>query len=207
MKDYDVRRIPFAQARDYIKEHHYSHGCHNGASPCYGLFDRDDLIGCLMFATPCSENVRKSVFGEDHKDAVTELHRLHILDVTPKNTESWFISRCFKLLKQDKPHIKGVLSFADATEGHSGVIYRATNAYFLGATGKKTFFVDADGRLRHPRQCGHNISAEEAERMNWKPVKREAKNRYLFLVAQSKAEKRHLIRMCKYDLKASDLNE
>ena len=101
MKNYDVKRISCAQAKEYIIKNHYSHGCHNGPSPCYGLFDNEQLIGCLMFATPCSEAVRASVFGAEYKDNVTELHRLHILDVTPKNTESWFISRCLKLLKSD----------------------------------------------------------------------------------------------------------
>ena len=87
-------------AKEYIIEHHYSHGCHNGPSPCYGLFEKEKLIGVLMFATPCSENVRSSVFGKEYKDSITELHRLHILDCTPSNTESWFISQCFKKIKK-----------------------------------------------------------------------------------------------------------
>ena len=200
MIDYTVKRIPSKQAKEYIREHHYSHGCHNGPSPCYGLFDKEELIGVLMFATPCSENVRASVFGENYKDCVTELHRLHILDVTPKNTESWFISRCLKLLKQDKPQIKAVLSFSDATEGHVGTIYKATNAYRLGSTGRALFFIDEDGRLRHPRQCGVNITKEMGIERGWKPVMREAKNRYLYLLPTDKREKKILIKMCKYDL-------
>jgi hypothetical protein len=34
----------------------------------------------------------------------------------------------------------------------------------------------------------------------WTPVKREAKNRYLFLLPASKKEKKKLIRMCRYEL-------
>ena len=93
MIDYSIKRIDCNTAKKYIQENHYSHGSHNRPSPCYALFDGEDMIGCMMFATPCSERVRASVFGEDYKDSVTELHRLHILDCTPKNTESWFISR------------------------------------------------------------------------------------------------------------------
>lgn len=200
MFNYEIKRIPFKQARQYIQAHHYSHGCHNGASPCYGLFDTDRLIGCLMFATPCSENVRASVFGAEYKDAVTELHRLHILDCTPKNTESWFISRCLKLLKKDKPQIKAVLSFSDTTEGHNGVIYQATNAYRVGRTGRATFYLDETGRLRHPHQSGRNITPAMAKERGWQAVKRESKNRYLYLLPASKAEKRYLQRICKYDL-------
>lgn len=197
---YVVQRIPCDLAKSYIRKNHYSHGCHNGPSPCYGLYDDDLLIGVLMFATPCSEAVRSSVFGEQYKDSVIELHRLHIMDVTPKNTESWFISQCLKLLKQDRPDIKAVLSFADATEGHMGVIYQATNAYRIGSTGATTFYIDSTGRLRHPRQCGVNITSHMAEQMGWKPVKRESKIRYLYLLPKNKSEKRKLIKLCKYDL-------
>lgn len=200
MKPYRVMRIGCKEAKEYIRKYHYSHGCHNGPSPCYGLYDGIDLIGVLMFATPCSENVRASVFGKDHKDMVTELHRLHIQDVTPKNTESWFISRCLKQLKKDQPNIKAVLTFADSTEGHEGTIYKATNAYRIGSTGKATFYIDGDGRLRHPRQNGVNITAKMAEQKGWKPVKRGAKNRYLYLLASSKKEKKELIKMCNYKL-------
>lgn len=200
MIDYDVRRIQSKPAMEYIRANHYSHGCHNGPSPCYGLFDGERLIGVLMFATPCSENVRASVFGADRKAAVTELHRLHILDVTPKNAESYFIARCLKLLKKDKPEIKAVLSFSDRTEGHEGTIYKATNAYRIGTTGSATFYTDEVGRLRHPRQCGVNISKEMAKEKGWTPVRREAKNRYLYLLPSSKAERRMLIKQCKYDL-------
>ena len=198
---YTIKRIDCKTAKEYIRKNHYSHGCHNGPSPCYGLFEEDNLIGVLMFATPCSENVRASVFGKDYKDCVTELHRLHILDVTPKNTESWFISRCLKELKKDKPNIKAVISFSDSTEGHEGTIYKATNAYRVGHTGTATFYVDETGRLRHPRQCGVNVTKEIANERGWTPIKRFSKNRYLYLLANSKNEKKKLIRLCKYDLK------
>ena len=200
MINYMIKKIGSKLAKEYIHKNHYSHGSHNGPSPCYGLFDADKLIGVLMFATPCSENVRSSVFGKEYKDHVTELHRLHILDVTPKNTESWFISRCLKQLKNDKPIIWGVLSFSDTTIGHDGTIYKATNAYRLGQSSPATFYIDQDGRLRHPRQCGINITSEIAKEKGWKKSKRMSKNRYLWLLPDNKRHKKELINLCKYDL-------
>jgi hypothetical protein len=197
MINYNVKRISAKEAKEYIHKNHYSHGSHNGPSPCYGLFDGELLIGVLMFATPCSENVRASVFGKEHVDNVTELHRLHIMDVTPKNTESWFISRCLKQLKLDKPQIWAVLSFSDTTEGHEGTIYKATNAIFCGQTGKAKFYMDMEGRLRHPRQNGVNIKKEEAEKMGWEQVTRFSKNRYLWLLPDNKTHKKFLISKCK----------
>lgn len=201
MMTYVVKRIPCKVAKSYICDNHYSHGCHNGPSPCYGLFDNDELIGVLMFATPCSENVRASVFGPEMKDAVIELHRLHIKDVTPKNAESWFISRCLKMLHVDKPQIKAVISFSDTTQGHEGTIYKASNFYYVGQTSPATFYLDASGRLRHPHQCGVNITRQMAAERGWVPVKRYAKNRYLFFLPSSKKELKQLKSRCKYELK------
>lgn len=197
MIDYEVKQIKFKLAKEYIRENHYSHSCHNGAAPCFGIFDNDILIGVLMFANPCSERVRASVFGIEYKNHVTELHRLHIKDCTPRNTESWFISRCFKLLKQIKPHIWSVISFADQTEGHEGTIYKATNAYRLGSSSKATFYIDQEGRLRHPRQNGKNISKVEAVERGWKPVKRDAKLRYMWLLPDDKRHKKRLLELSK----------
>ena len=206
LSDYKVIRISSKIAKDYICKNHYTHGCHNAPSPCYGLIDGRDLIGVLMFATPCSENVRSSIFGKEYKDSVIELHRLHILDITPKNTESYFISRCLKLLKRDRPEIKAVISFSDESEGHSGIIYKATNFYFLGKTGKSTFYRDKNGRLRHPRQNGHMVSIDDAKKMGWVPEMRESKRRYLKLLPKDKRELKELIKLCKYDLSFKKFN-
>ncbi len=198
---YEISRINSKTAKEYIIKNHYSHGCHNGPSPCYGLFDNFKLIGVLMFATPCSENVRASIFGEEYKDWVIELHRLHILDVTPKNTESWFISRCIKLLKKDRPQTKAIISFADSTQGHKGIVYKATHFFYCGKTGKATFYLDQDGRLRHPHQNGVNITRKMALEKGWKPVIRFSKNRYIYIYRKPKTEYKKLIKLCKYNLK------
>ena len=199
-KNYSIRTLDCDTAKRYIIKNHYSHGCHNGPFPCYGLIENENLIGVLMFATPCSEAVRSSVFGEEMKDSVIELHRLHILDITPKNTESWFISRCLKLLKEDDPKIKAVISFSDSTEGHNGIIYQATNFYYIGKTGSAVFYKDMEGRLHHPRQCGVNITKEMAQEKKWIPEVRTSKNRYLYILAKSKTEKKELLKKCKYDV-------
>lgn len=199
--NYIVRQISCKKAKEYIIKHHYSHGCHNAPSPCFGLFDNNKLIGVLMFACPCSENVRASVFGDKYKDNVTELHRLHILDVTPKNTESWFIVRCLKLLKELKPQIEAVISFSDTTIGHNGTIYKATNAYRAGTTSKTVFYIDSNGRLRHPRQQGINITLEMAQNKGWEPVERDSKNRYLYLLAFDKRDAKRIKARCKITIK------
>jgi hypothetical protein len=198
--DYEVSAIPTKMGKEFVKQHHYSHGIHNGPM-CYGLFNKSILTGVLAFATPCSENVCSSVFGVDMKREVTELHRLVLLDDTPKNMESWFISRVLKQFKKDRPGYSAVLSFADATQNHIGTIYQATNAFYTGMSGKATFYLDSDNRLRHPRQNGKNITPDIAKTMNWKPVKREGKHRYLYLLPKDRNHKRVLMSKLLLDVK------
>jgi len=205
-----VKKIMSKIGKEYIKKNHYSKGSHNGMV-CYGLFIKikdklklfgEDfkLIGVLGFATPCSEAVRESVFGKEYKDTVTELHRLHILDNTQKNTESWFISKCLNLLKKDNPKIKAIISFADYTQKHKGIIYQASNFFYCGKTSKAIFYIDPNGRLRHPRQSGINITPEEANKRNWVAKKMESKYRYIYIISSSKKERRELLKLCKYNL-------
>lgn len=196
LSDFYVKKIPSKEGKEFIKNHHYSKGCHNGPM-CYGLFDKNELIGVCAFANPCSENVRSSVFGKDYKNFVTELHRLVLLDDAPKNSESFFIVRALKELKKDKPNIHAVLSFADATENHFGIIYQATNAFYTGTSGKATFYLDSNGRLRHPRQNGLNISKEEALTRGWVSCRREGKFRYLYLLPSKEFHKHKLKNMLK----------
>lgn len=197
---YSVRKIKSSVGKQFIREHHYSRSCHNGPM-CYGMFDpEEELIGVLAFATPCSENVRASVYGTERKSEVTELHRLVILDGTKTNAESWFISRALKLLKQDKPNYSAVVSFSDATEGHRGTIYQATNAIYQGGTSKAWFYRDNEGRLRHPRQNGHNVTKDEAASWGWTRERREAKRRYLFLIGTPSERRKNRKSLVKHQL-------
>lgn len=190
--DYRVSRINSSLAKQYIRENHYSKSCHNGPSPCYGLFEDEKLIGVLCFSTPCSERVRAWALGEEEVDSTIELHRLYIEDCTPKNAESYFISRCLKMLKIDRPITKVVVSFSDSTEGHDGTIYKASNFIKTGLTGKSCFYRDLDGRLRHPRQNGVNITKEIALKLGWTPEPRESKTRWHYPLGSSRKETRRI---------------
>lgn len=162
ISSYSVAQIDSKSAKIYIRANHYSRGCHNGPSPCFGLFDANfELIGVLMFATSCSENVRRVVFGPGREHQSIELHRLHILDVTPKNTETWFIAQCMRMLKKLRPEIRTVLSYSDGTQGHEGTIYAASNFVLTGRDLRKNYgyhYLDQDDRIRHTRQNGVNIN-------------------------------------------------
>jgi len=79
-----------------------------------------------------------------------------------------------------RPEKRYIVSFADTTQGHTGVIYRALNFKFIGKTLPARFFIDKDGRLRHPRQNGVNITLKKAKELGWTPTMRKAKNKFVY---------------------------
>lgn len=103
----------------------------------------------MLFGKIAMANVWKK-YAENESD-LTELRRLVCIDDTPKNTESWFIGRALKWLKNNTD-IKIVLSYADETHGHSGVIYKASNFNYCGITAKGKLFSSNNTHKRREEQ-------------------------------------------------------
>jgi hypothetical protein len=88
------------------------------------------------------------VFAEDNHLTIKELSRLALTDEMPKNSESQFIRRLFTEQRREGTDV--LLSYADPTYGHTGIIYRATNWLYYGMstghTDSRGSFV-VDGKL------------------------------------------------------------
>jgi len=192
---YRVGPLPSAEARTYLCAHHYTHSCHARPWPCYGLWTATGtLIGACCCACPCAEAVRASLFGPPYKAAVLELHRLFVADGTPPNTESWFVARCLRALAADRPATWAVIALADPTPGpakaaHRGTIYQALGARFCGYTQRRRFWRDSAGRQRHPRQCGHNVTAASVAAWGWTPLPQASKLRYVLEVGNFRSRR------------------
>ena len=192
LDDLMVHPIRSHKARQWMYRNHYTKGCHNGPSPNYGLFKKGsyEMVGAMAFCPPVSENVRAQVFGEQYADRVIELHRLHTLDACPKNASSFFVARAVRMLLQDRPQTRAIISFSDTTEGHDGTTYKALNFHRCGQVKQGHTFKDESGRMRSARQCGVNITKADAIAKGWQVIERKPKNRFILIVAPDKREKR-----------------
>lgn len=191
-RKYTVRPISHPDARDFFTANHYAKGCGNAPSAIYGLFERIHLIGAIMFQRPGSEATCSQVYGVDHKLCVTGLHRLAILDVTPKNAESWFIGRAFDFLRYYRPDFKATLIYADPSAGHVGGIYQASNARYYGLSKREKRFETPDGGRRSRRLAGVNITDAEAIERGWRIVFDPPKHRYCIPIGRDASELRQL---------------
>mgnify|MGYP000647454077 FL=1 len=155
----------------FIEKHHYSHNV-NGIQSYYhfglfkeGKFGLPKMIGAMMYAMPSMPHTSKK-YNPINPDKCFELRRLVCIDDTPKNTESYFIGQTFKWLKQNTD-IEVIVSFADEEEGHTGVIYKATNFNYLGTTSPGRVLM-VDGKKYHSRSLNQDK----------RPYGRELKRRY-----------------------------
>ena len=112
--------------KEFVETWHYSksiNGLHS--QYCFKLVNSaNEIIGAAIFGTLAMANQWKR-FGESELDVI-ELRRLCCIDQTPKNTESFFIGQMLRWLRKNTDH-KIVVSYADASFGHAGTIYKASN--------------------------------------------------------------------------------
>jgi len=132
--DFDVLLCERNEVRDFIEKWHYSHNI-NGlmSSYCFKLMDGERMIGAMMFGRLGMANAWRKYANKESD--VLELRRLVCVDDTPKNTESYFIGKCLRWLKNNTA-VKTIVSYADPNYGHQGIIYQATNFTKVGMTAK-----------------------------------------------------------------------
>ena len=132
--DFTVHPVPIQRIAAFVEQWHYSSNV-NGitAAECFGLFCDGELIGAMIYGKVGMANAWKP-YGDSDQDVI-ELRRLCCIDNTPKCTESYFIGKTLRYLKQNSKY-QTVVSYADAFHDHSGIIYQATNFLYLGTTPK-----------------------------------------------------------------------
>ena len=140
LPEYVVVPVAVAVVRPFIEAHHYSksiNGCK--VSMAFALYEAGEMVGAVLFG-PLSTTAWKR-YGEKEADVV-ELRRLVCLDRCPRNTESWLIAKCLRVLKRETAH-KVCVSYADPYHGHCGTIYQAANWNYEGQTAPGCFASNA----------------------------------------------------------------
>ena len=157
--DFTVELVQRNAVVGFIEKHHYSHNI-NGVQSYYhfglfrdGKFGLPEMIGAMLYAMPSMPHTAKK-YNSINPDRCMELRRLVCIDDTPKNTESYFIGKTLRWLKQNTD-VEVVVSFADQHYGHVGTIYKATNFEYLGETSSARVLM-VDGKEYHSRSLNQD---------------------------------------------------
>ena len=183
LEGYEVHPISYQDAMSMVTESHYLHR-KAPASHAYGLFDESGgLVGCITYGTPASRSLCVGLAGPDEAEHVSELTRLWIADITPRNAESFLISKSLKLLPLEKDI---VVSYAEIGAGHVGTVYQATNWIYTGMSDRHVeWLLDGKRPKQHTRhlfdQYGGIEGAKKALGDRLVKSERPRKHRYVFL--------------------------
>ena len=131
-KDLIVKPIASADARAFIRKHHYSGKVATNSQLHLGVFWDGKLEGVMQFGPSLDKSKIIGLVEGTGWNEFLELNRMAFSDALPKNSESRAISVAMKLLKKHAPHVKWVISFADGTQCGDGTIYRASGFVLTG---------------------------------------------------------------------------
>ena len=126
IKDILVKLIPKPQADLIVKRYHYSGKVTQNSQLNFGIFLKDNLLGAAQFGPSIDKRRMGQSLGIGMNESI-ELNRLAISDKLGKNAESRVLGICLRMIKKQYPHIRCVVSFADACQCGDGTIYRAAN--------------------------------------------------------------------------------
>jgi hypothetical protein len=144
-------------AAEFVAKHHYSKVMPKLNKVILGLFQSDALVGCITFGWGVRplDTIKKLFPSLISKDYL-EIGKLCLLDEMPKNSESRFITAAMRFLRQIRPDLKLVFTWADAIWGKPGYIYQASNFLFGGEISSEAYR-SREGWRMHPRQLNKYV--------------------------------------------------
>ena len=166
--NYIVELCPRSEIVNFVETHHYSknmNGLH--ISYCFKLMDGDTVIGAMVYGSLGMLGVAEK-YNPKNPSKILELKRLVCIDDTPKNTESYFIGWTLRWLQRNTD-LEMIISYADKTFGHEGVVYKATNFECMGETSAGRVIM-WNGRRYHDKTLRNKHNGK------LKPVAIELKN-------------------------------
>lgn len=143
-KDLIISECRFSDIRHIFEEFHYKKAhMGGGISWCLSASYDGQILAGMVIGKARHDKKYSAVLK------TVELRRMACVDDLPCNSESWFLGKSLKWLR-DNTDIERVISYSDKSVGHKGTIYKASNFTLIGETApsKHIFW---NGRRYHPR--------------------------------------------------------
>lgn len=162
-KDIVMKVIPSKVANPFMRAHHYSGTVVNNSSLHFGVFLDGRLHGVMSYGPSLDKSKIIGLVRGTGWNEFLELNRMAFDSVLPRNSESRAISMSIKLIKKNAPHVKWIVSFADATSCGDGTIYRASNFVLTGIKENLNLCELPDGTRVHKMTLASNPTSPRKE--------------------------------------------
>jgi hypothetical protein len=174
MPNVDVRPITkdeLPQVKDWIHNKHYIGAWPTGVRYKMGIYVDGKLVGALLYGNTLYPKSGTSLFRDEsdqpimQNNQVVELLRAYTTDEVKDqvpNLGSMVVAKGNDYLRKqgettDGKPIRAILSYADPEAGHSGSVYKATNAAYLGPQRPGKVLVIEDPKTGEKKEK-HNMS-------------------------------------------------
>ena len=148
-KEIEVKVIPAKIANDFVRKHHYSGKVVPNSRLHFGAFLDGRLHGVMSYGASMVKHNIVGLVKDTKWNEFIELNRMAFDDYLPRNAESYCIAQSIRLIKKNAPHIKWIISFADACSCGDGTIYRASNFILTGITKNQGMYLMPNGDKVH----------------------------------------------------------
>lgn len=150
----------------------------------FSVFENDVFCGVICYSAGANNNIAKA-FGL-RQGSVIELVRVAFNGKQSRTSKALSIS--LKLVKKKAPAAKLIVSYADPMQNHLGVLYQATNWYYIGKSQAQREVINPEtGQIMHKRTANAKygtIKGLQKSEVLWK-------HKYIYPIDKS------LIPMCK----------
>lgn len=168
-KDIIVKPISASDANRIVKRLHYSGKVVPNSQIHLGVFLDGKCGGVMQFGPSLMGRSMLGLVRGTKLRQYLELNRMAFADWLPRNSESRAIGYALRLLRKQYPHLKWVVTFADACQCGDGTIYRAAGFILTDIRVNSALRIDpATGELKHAIRAHHDKQA--AEYRHWQPI-------------------------------------
>ena len=180
---YHVLSIDSDITYDWLLNKHYAKRIPS-ISYAFGLYEDIILVGIMTIGKPASPSLCDGICGKENSQYVYELNRLCVNEGLEKNTLSFFVSQCLKMIKENMI----LVSYADTSMNHNGYIYQATNWVYTGLSDKRTEWQLIGSNSHSKSLCDKYTTEEMRSSDKFEMAERPRKHRYVFFIGKFKKQ-------------------
>lgn len=151
---YFLDEINCAKAQKFMRFHHNKNTYCINATLNLGIFRKDtqQLVGVAQLCPSYQENLllNKYVKEDIINTEYLELHHFAMIKTEERNSETQALSLVIKWIRQNRPKIRLIITYAGRYEGDYGYIYQAAGWEYLGYNVTDHWWT-LDGQMFHER--------------------------------------------------------
>ncbi len=170
-----------------VLRNHYLGSLPGATQISFGVFNGPSLEGVVTLG--CGPiNGHRLVRGATRDDYLC-LSRLWLSDRLPRNSESRVIAVVARLLRKYTA-VKFLLSYADPTHGHRGIVYQAAGWTYIGMSSQSDLYSVGNGKPQHSRSLSHRMGSHSlkylrSQGIQIEPVRQQPKHKYVLFLDPS----------------------